>query len=161
MKQLLLFSFSFILLIGAISCSNSDKIWLVSMNETKESVKQILNKEKIKFVDQDTTFNIDASIKYLDIDWDGATISFNKDVTTAVSFRKHTGDALTKDQKKTVVYHFDDIYGEHEHEKSAEYGASSWSWEKGDIKATFVSMFKGQWAILIVLKKKETKSDKQ
>lgn len=129
------------------------------MNESKESVKQILDNEKIKFVDQDTAFEIDVPIKYLDINWDGATISFKNDVTTAVAFRKHSGDVLTKDQKKTVVYHFDKIYGEHENEKSIEIGASSWSWEKGDIKATFMSMFRGQLAMLLVFKKNETKSD--
>lgn len=131
------------------------------MNESKESVKQILDKENIKFADKDTAFEIDVPIKYLDINWDGATISFNNDVTTAVSFRKHSGDALTKEQKKTVVYHLDKIYGAHENEKSAEYGASSWSWEKGDIKAAFMSMFKGQLAMLLVFKKNETNSDNQ
>lgn len=161
MNKIILILSCSLLLLGIFSCSKQDKVWLVSIGESKENVKQILDKEKIKFADQDTAFNIDSSINYLDLNWDGATISFDKDVTTAVSFRKYTGDALTKDQKKNVVYHFDDIYGEHENEKVAEYGATSWSWDKGDIKATFMSMFKGQWAMLIVYKKKESNTENQ
>lgn len=147
-------------LLGIMSCTKQDKVWLVSIGESKESVKQILDNEKIKYSDQDTAFNIITSIKYLDIEWNETTISFENDITTAVSFQKIDGDALSKDQKKTVVYHFDDIYGEHKNDKSTEFGLSSWSWDKNGTIVSFMSILKGQYALLLVCKKKDKKSEK-
>ena len=160
MKKFLII-LSLLFLIGIMSCTKQDKVWLVSIGEPKESVKQILNKENIKYTDLDTAFNIKTSVKYLDVEWNETTISFENNVTSSILFQKLEGDALSKDQKKTVVYHFDDIYGEHKNDKSSEFGLSGWSWDKDGTIVSFMSILKGQFAMLLVCKKKDKKSENQ
>lgn len=159
MKKLLIILSSLLFLMGIMSCTKQNKVWLVSIGEPKESVIQILNNEKIKYTDQDTAINIKTSVKYLDVEWNETTISFENDLTSAVLFQKLEGDALSKDQKKTVVYHFDDIYGDHKNDKSTEIGLSGWSWDKDGIVVSFMSILKGQFAMLLVCKKKDKKTE--
>ena len=159
MNRIVIILSSILLLIGINSCTKQNKVWLVSIGESKESVKQTLDNEKIKYTDQDTAINIEKSIKYLDIDWNKASISFENNVTTAVLFQKLEGAALSKEQKKKVVYQFDDIYGDHKYDKSTEYGLSGWSWDKDGTVVSFMSILKGQYAMLLVCKIKDKKSE--
>lgn len=150
------------LICASISCSKQEKVWLVSIGQPKNEVEKILKEKGYKITDKDSVIDIQADVKYLDIDWEEVSIDFDRNkMTKLITFSKYKGIQLTKDQKKNVVSHFDDIYGEHECDKSQkkDLGTVIWSWKKDGTGVIFCSFLDGQVAILNVGKVKDKKQN--
>lgn len=89
---------------------------------------------------------------YLGIKWDGVSFNFENNFLSSISFRMFKGEKLTREQKKYIVDELDKIYGDHvvDNSAKAEYGTVAWKWEKDNINVLFTTIFKSQWASLII-----------
>lgn len=138
--------------LSLFSCTNPKKVWEVSLGESKSEVETTLENKGYSYHTKDGKLNIETSIAYLGIRWDGISFDFEEDSLNTISFRMIKGEKLTEEQKKDVVRELDKIYGDHTVDDSAkeQYGTIAWKWEKDNVNVIFTSMFDSRWASLVI-----------
>lgn len=138
--------------LGLQSCnSNPKEVWYFSLGQSETEVKQILDKHKIEYINEDSSIKVESSIDYLGIKWNAISFDFQNDSLSSIAFSMFKGDKLTREQKKNVVESLDKIYGTHTLDESAksEYGTVAWKWEDNEVNVIFTSLFKSKWASLL------------
>lgn len=141
-----------LLFLTLISCNNPKKVWDFTLGESKTEVESTLKNKDYSYHINDGRIEMESSIDYLGIKWDGISFNFENNSLSSISFRMFKGEKLTREQKKYIVNELDKIYGEHivDNSAKAEYGTVAWKWEKDNINVLFTTIFKSQWASLII-----------
>ena len=141
-----------LLFLTLLSCNNPKKVWDFSLGESMVYIESTLKNKDYSYQNNDGKIELESSITYLGIKWDGVSFNFENNFLSSISFRMFKGEKLTREQKKYIVDELDKIYGDHvvDNSAKAEYGTVAWKWEKDNINVLFTTIFKSQWASLII-----------